>query len=379
MPGGAAGRGGFALTASAAPMGQPKLSCLMKILLLNDNGVVPHIGCLGVSDAHARMLGSRGHAVVRRRFVADCGDFYTGDEEASTAAVLADPGLRSDLDSVDAVVLNGEGSIHHGAGLHWLAIVAAAQRLGKMTLVVNAVVQESLQFVGVLRSADDVCVRDLRSLRYLESQGVRARLVPDSIFEANFDGGCNIDLTGRIVVTDWHPQRNADVGAAIRGFMQERGTECFYYPMMHGCWRDHWRSALADWLRARAVVTGRHHGVCLAALARVPFVALPSNTYKVEGMLEAAGSDLGTCTDAAGISRTLERLEASIEPCRRVWEYVDSMRPLTTFRVLGQGTGPTGAAGAEAEVARLQRDAVAPEWTRNPLWWEFGLAPNLRP
>jgi polysaccharide pyruvyl transferase WcaK-like protein len=40
---------------------------------------------------------------------------------------------------------------------------------------------------------------------------------------------------------------------------------------------------------ASLIVTGRFHMVCLAMLARTPFIALPGNTYKIEGMLTDAG------------------------------------------------------------------------------------------
>lgn len=39
---------------------------------------------------------------------------------------------------------------------------------------------------------------------------------------------------------------------------------------------------------AELVVTGRFHGVCLAIPARRPFLALASNTHKVEGLLADA-------------------------------------------------------------------------------------------
>jgi polysaccharide pyruvyl transferase len=39
---------------------------------------------------------------------------------------------------------------------------------------------------------------------------------------------------------------------------------------------------------ASLIVTGRFHMVCLAMLARTPFIALPGNTHKTEGLLEDA-------------------------------------------------------------------------------------------
>jgi hypothetical protein len=49
------------------------------------------------------------------------------------------------------------------------------------------------------------------------------------------------------------------------------------------------------------IVTGRFHMLCMAMLARTPFIALPGNTHKIEGML----------TDANLSSRYLSSLPAS--------------------------------------------------------------------
>lgn len=40
--------------------------------------------------------------------------------------------------------------------------------------------------------------------------------------------------------------------------------------------------------QASLVVTGRFHGICLAILAKRPFVAFASNTHKIEGLLKDA-------------------------------------------------------------------------------------------
>jgi polysaccharide pyruvyl transferase WcaK-like protein len=41
----------------------------------------------------------------------------------------------------------------------------------------------------------------------------------------------------------------------------------------------------------QAVVTGRFHMACIAMLLNQPFVAIASNTHKLEGMLDDAGID----------------------------------------------------------------------------------------
>ena len=48
-----------------------------------------------------------------------------------------------------------------------------------------------------------------------------------------------------------------------------------------------------------AIVTGRFHMVCMAMLAGTPFIALPGNTHKIEGMLEDANLSNRHCPSLA--------------------------------------------------------------------------------
>jgi hypothetical protein len=356
----------------------------MRILLLNETGIVPHLGCLAVADAHARMLGSMGHQVVRRRPLGDLTHLWRGDERASLDAALSDESLRADIESCDAVVLNAEGSIHHGHGLHWLAALGAAQRLGRRTLIVNAVLQESPGFDGVLRAVDDLCVRDARSAAYLRSRGVPCRVVPDSFAHARFDDEAAIELSGRTVLTDWHADRNADVGRAMVGLWRSLPDDRrFYFPFFHGAQRLLWRSAVATIRRADVLVTARHHGVCLAARAGVPFVALPGNTYKIEGMIEASGLPIPVCSTGEQLEAGLAFARQNPGVFREFADYVRRSMPLTTFRALAQAaeTRPLdGESAAENEVRRLaeQTRGIIP-WTTRPALWNFGLQAELRP
>ena len=111
----------------------------IKIFLLNDTATVPHIGCQAVSDAHARLLGGLGHHVVDRVFIGELRAFATMDEKSGIAAVLSDDVLRSRIEACDALVVNGEGTLHHGFGSEYFACVWAAQHVGKVTLIINAV------------------------------------------------------------------------------------------------------------------------------------------------------------------------------------------------------------------------------------------------
>ena len=86
---------------------------------------------------------------------------------------------------------------------------------------------------------------------------------------------------------------------------------------------------LLGWIASsECFVTGRFHGICPALLTRTPFLTLPSNSHKTEGMLAALGMEGRLMPDADAIARRLAagcaydegekaRLEAYLEDARR--------------------------------------------------------------
>ena len=322
----------------------------MKIFLLNDTATVPHIGCQAVSDAHARMLGAAGHAVIDRAFIGELSAFASRNDERGVAAVLANDVLRSRIESCDALVVNGEGTLHHGFGSEYFACLAAAQRLGKITLIVNAVFEAHSGWSSTLSALDDFCVRDAESLRHAQSHGFNARLVPDSFLAAEFGGDAIMDLRDQIVVTDWHPQRDADVGITLRRLLDDVEGAA-YYPLQHGIHTHLWRSAPADWAAASIIITARHHGIYLAARARRPFVAMPSNTRKIEGLIEASGARIPVVTTASDVEAAVRYAADNLDQYDRFFSWLEAYTPLTTFEALGYGKSSDSA----TELETLQR------------------------
>lgn len=328
----------------------------MQIMLLNDTGLVSHVGCQGVSDAHARMLGRAGHHVTQRYFIGQVGRFRDVDPKKGLRRVLADDDFMRRLNAVDAVVVNGEGTIHHAAGTEYLNVLAAAHKLGKATLLVNCVLEGTEGFDHVFRAIDDIVVRDSRSARWLEARGRRPRVIPDSFVEAQFDPQPILDLAGQVPVTDWHHERDADTGAASLRFLRHpQPLRAFFLPLMCGNIAPHWRHVPATMKTAPAVVTGRHHGVYCAVLAGVPFVALSSNTHKVAGLLEDV-PELMAFLDPPSIADAVAAARGRPDAFRRLEDMILGQRPLATFSLLG--TTPDGA-GEAREIARLSRDVEA--------------------
>ncbi len=322
----------------------------MKLLLANDTGTTRHVGCQGVSDAHARMLGAAGHEVVHRLFVGEI-DHHKAEMDADLLGNLArDETVVARIDDVDAVVVNGEGTIHHGAGRPLLALLALAQQRGKPSFLVNAVFQQSESFLDTLGRLGDFTVRDGRSLAYARSLGLEARRVPDSFLAAKSDDA-DADLIGD-VVTDGHHRRE-DVVAALDAYRTASGATVL--PLLAKDAYTTWSQMEARLREASVLVTGRHHGVYLALKAGIPFVALGSNTFKVEGVLEDVGRPDLMATTVEDIWTVRRRVVADRDGFANLVERLTGGAPLSTFAALGKD----GLDRTEAELARLveQRDA----------------------
>ncbi|QYF95009.1 polysaccharide pyruvyl transferase family protein [Massilia sp. PAMC28688] len=337
----------------------------MNVFLLNDTATIPHVGCQAVSDAHARLLGDAGHIVSDRAFLGELRSFAGSDEDAAIAAVLADPALRRRIEACDAMVINGEGTLHHGFGSEYFACLGAAQQLGKKTLIVNAVFEAHTGWLDILGRLDDFCIRDAESLRHAESLGLPARLVPDSFMAAVFSADAAVDLSGQIVVTDWHPFRDADVGATLRQIL-DNVEGSFYYPLQHGMHTHLWRGAVADWSAASIIITARHHGIYLAARAGKPFVALPSNTRKIEGLIAASGARIPVATSGDQVQAAFEYAMDNLDQYQKLFDWLAQQTPLTTFRALGNGEAEGGAA---AELARLAQQVRGRHTGLAPQFW----------
>lgn len=340
----------------------------MKVMLLNDTATVPHIGCQAVSDAHARLLGAAGHIVSKRYFLGELKRFAIADEQTVIETVLRDESLRAEIEACDAVVVNGEGTLHHGAGSEYFALLGAAQRLGRATLIVNAVFEAHKGWQDVLSRLDDFCVRDASSLECARRLGFPCRLQPDSILGAQFDAPRFIDLRDQIVVTDWHPVRDHDVGATLRTILGAvEGT--VYFPMLHGIHAHVWRGALAAWSEAACVITARHHGVYLAVAAGRPFVAMPSNTPKIEGLFQAAGVNIPVCTTTGEVEAALGYAFDHLAEYEKLTAYMESFLPLQTFSALGRGNDNTT---PQAEVDRLRDHLQGRSRSHELSYWGLG-------
>lgn len=292
------------------------------VLLLNDTDEGgTHFGCIRVMRTIREELARRG--------LSDLPSIMVGTEWQR------DPELTALIDAADLVVINGEGTLHHGKrrGRWLLEAGARVKARGGRVALLNALWQDNPpEWASLARDFDVLACRDSRS-------------ASDLSLATGRDVTCLGDLSM------FHPwpateviRSGVMVGCSVHGavtqtlarFAKEGGhdfvpvtTAMKVVPARLSGWQRWLRTQRNDWQnqrfrqrypaarfvrddtefltelsRHRLVVTGRFHAVCLAVLSATPFLAVSSNSWKIEALINDIGLDparlrsLGTLTQA---------------------------------------------------------------------------------
>jgi Polysaccharide pyruvyl transferase len=235
------------------------------------------------------------------------------------------PPHRARLLESDIVLVNGEGTLsnNRSMALNLVRSAAFCRERDIPCVLINSVYQDNgKEIADLVRQFDLVFVRESLSQIELGQAGINSEVVPDmTLSHADLP---SVTRTG-VLVTD----SSSDSAAAQleQFFTRTDGAEpaTLFTPLATSealrklvvrvigkrttkRWGLDWhrvgrmRNPVFDTAAVGSVhdlfrrvcsksliVTGRFHMVCMAMLARTPFVALPGNTHKTEGMLADAG------------------------------------------------------------------------------------------
>ena len=318
----------------------------MRVVLLNDTRADPNPGCQATVSVLTRQLAVTLGARIRTRPRGEGYDAFAPlvasgqahDHRAWAAAldVLAtDTALVDALDASDLVVANLEGTFHHHTvgALALGATLALAHRRGRPVWALNGTVEaiDGWLLEHALGRAARVSVREPWSARWLNGQGIAATLAADAAFLAApfMARGSASPESGRVFytpgVTAGLVASRAEAVAALLADLHavaDTGREPVF------AWLEDREAPLAATVAARGwatldlrqvpwtaigpclrtfdlVISGRYHLLVFAAMAGRPFLARPSNTHKIEGLLEHLECDGAMTGDAAALSRQL--------------------------------------------------------------------------
>lgn len=278
-------------------------------LLLNDTALAGNHGSQLVIDQLIRLAREHGITIARRHAM------DASLDELST-------------EGIDLVIVNGEGSLHHNKkaarAIAEVPVWAAAR--GLPAFLINSIYQENdaAIFEGVC-GYRQVYVRDVQSSGELETLGRK----PEAVVDLSLTWAPAIPLAAErstIVVTDSTVKKtNAALFALSRSLpdsmflpfrsrppvlpaaLGENASNLARYRMRKITSRfqtkainraryanilptlDDFSQVLCN--KAALIVAGRYHAVCIALDLQIPFVTVPSNSFKVEALLGEVGME----------------------------------------------------------------------------------------
>lgn len=242
----------------------------MRLFLANDTSTAPHAGCKAVMRSlRAALAGVPDLEVTGTHFVGTI-EF---DERAFAEA--------------DAVMINGEGTIHHSGhrARYLMAMIEEAKRRGKRVMLVNALFQQyDCSSDDLLAGLALLAVREPRSAAFARRYGGHPHVLLDSAADPAFlASGVARRLKDGTVIGGAHKDGLLERPfAGVQGDRLRMGDASF-------------EDIVATLRNAEIYLTGQHHGVYAAALAGCPFVATPSNSHKIESFVEWTGLPLPVC------------------------------------------------------------------------------------
>lgn len=246
------------------------------VMLVNDTRPDRHYGCQAVVEGLLVFLARAGLRIPSFHPV---GKPWT-----------ADPTFHERIAQVSAVIVNGEGSIHHSnARAQALAQIGSLcrQTLRIPSVALNATLEANdARIYKHLAQFDLVSVRDRKSFEEVEAFGLAKPLYcPDFSMYHDFASARSepaAEAPTRIGITDSIIPR---VTQQLTAMKSERG----YVSCDIRIGANQPNSTIYDYASRMAsldlLVTGRYHAVCFAINTKTPFVAIESNTRKISNLL----------------------------------------------------------------------------------------------
>jgi polysaccharide pyruvyl transferase WcaK-like protein len=274
-----------------------------RVVVMNDTSGRSHHGCSRVMRLLGEGLARHGLRITAR--------------SAAHADWAQDRAFLQALREADLVVINGEGTLHHGrpAGARLLSVVDHPDRRGTPVALVNALWQENPgAWAGQLARCALVSLRDARSLEEVQRAGLTARLVPDLSLSAGAEpqpgprqglivgdavrhsARRQLALAARrlgakaLVPTKTRRSalwRRWPTGPLLSGLYY--GAAPFGLPPLRLAADE--AAYLAALGTSAGHLTGRFHAVCLSLVTGTPVFAVGSNSWKIEALMAEAGLD----------------------------------------------------------------------------------------
>jgi hypothetical protein len=272
---------------------------------------------------------------TRFLFLGDHGEEHCGCEAVSEVIrkIVCEKGvLVEPKDDFDILVVNGEGSMHHGRRnfLGKMHEIRLAQANGKQTYLVNTVWDTNPRgYDDCLKGLNDFWVRGVASSRDLsERHGLNVRHHIDLSYFADIDESSPcVDLGNGIAVTDVFSPQFGFV------WLPRSATKRWTNVDMR---KHSWSSFVRSLRTAKLLITGRHHGMYAACRARIPFIPIRGNSHKFEDLLETANSAIPVAENFSDVTSLINWAASNRKAYDELFDWMDR-QPRWSF---GENSAP---------------------------------------
>lgn len=274
---------------------------MIKIAIINDTRITSHYGCMLVMENLLALLEKNNVEVIWTWDV-------SVDWRKHESKILRKP-------KVDAIIVNGEGTIHHSKDRKFAKALAEFAEFSNQVLktpsyLINATLykNDAPEYVK-LKEYRAIYVRDKGSLEELKTFNLEGQYVPDLTFAKNKTKYSERQPRNNVVVVDSAIKQDNPV---LNEFAEQNG---FPFKSMIVARRRNAKfirsprpyiknilkylasdrklstnpSTYIQYLRDyKLVITGRYHTVSMCIKNRIPFIAIDSNTPKIRYLLTDA-------------------------------------------------------------------------------------------
>lgn len=226
----------------------------------------------------------------------------------------------------DILIVNGEGSMHDNAKDHKMKLdhIKAAQLAGKPAYLINSVWQNNNRsYDAVLKQIPNIVVREPASQRdLLLNHGIESTVRLDLSYAAPLAHDVKItDFGNDFTITDFYSK---DFGGWVRYTAGGRAKHK-YVNMKQFSW-----SELVQSLKtSKLLITGRHHAAFAACKARIPFVALESNTHKISGFVNMAKLPIPVCDNPRQLTQAIKWAQENPAVYQEFFDFLDEQPKFT--------------------------------------------------
>jgi len=284
-------------------------------VIINDTSYKPHHGCETVVSNIIYLLHKRGIETIATNPV--------GVSWESKSFI-------HQMKNADIIIVNGEGTLHHAENrVKDLAKIGkyAKETLSKPIVLLNTIYQDNGPEIGLyMKYFDLIFVRESYSQKELDAIGVVSQVVPDMTFYSTYDL-TNKHIASDIGVSDsvyspvskklyklamnYHyrflpalsvPKINKfkyfssffkifrfKINIWIKMILLKLKIPLTYKQKRSLYFMEHYTDYINTVADLKLFISGRFHSLCFALKTMTPFIAIRSNSHKIEGMLADIG------------------------------------------------------------------------------------------